>query len=85
MRDGRSGINSVETVRAALINRSHRLGEQATLLDLHGQSTPKTSGLFLFEGSFDLFGDVHGVVDVLQVVELLQPIDEAHDLLRIRH
>ncbi len=31
----------------------------------------------------DLVGDVHGVVDVLKILELFELVDETHDLLRV--
>ncbi len=43
--------------------------------DMHGLT--RARALLLLEGSGDLVGDVHGAVDILDVVELLEPVDEA--------
>lgn len=41
------------------------------------------TSLLLFERGGNLFGDVHRVIHVLQVLELFELVDKTHDLLRV--
>ena len=41
--------------------------------------------LVLGQGLGDLVGDVHGVVDVLDVLQLVEAVDETLDLLGVGH
>lgn len=66
--------------RASRLSRSSRTVRRAP-----GVARRKPESLLLLESSSNLVGDVHGAVDVLNVIELVELIDKTLNLLCIRN